>query len=78
MNLQKNIENGLLKIKVIPHSSRTELKEENNTLKLYLKAVPEKDKANKELIKFFKREFKLKVEIISGLQSRGKVLRIVG
>ncbi len=71
MNLTKTIS-----VKVIPHSGRTELKEENNQLKLYLKSPPEKNKANLELIKFFKKELHLNVEIISGLKSREKVLRI--
>ncbi|MFH1682652.1 MAG: DUF167 domain-containing protein [Candidatus Woesearchaeota archaeon] len=75
MNLQ--IKNNLLKIKVIPNSSRTELQETPEGLKLYLKAVPEKGKANAEVIKFFKKEFGLKVEIKSGEKSREKVLRIL-
>ncbi len=76
MNLKQHIKDNLLKIKVIPNSSRTELKEENGGLKLHLKAVPEKGKANKEVIKFFKKEFNLKVEIKSGEKSREKVLRV--
>jgi len=75
MNLP--IKNGLLELRVVPHSSRTELLQENNQLKLYLKSVPQKDKANKELIKFFKKEFNLKVEILRGLKSREKVLKII-
>lgn len=77
MNINNYIKNNLLKTKVIPNSSRTELKEENSILKLYLKAVPEKGKANKEIIKFFKKEFGLKVEIKVGEKSRDKVLEIV-
>ena len=61
-----------IKIKVIPNSSRNELKEG----RLYLKAVPEKGKANKEVIKFFKKKG-LRVEIKSGEKSREKVLRII-
>ena len=64
-------------LKVIPNSSRTELVEENGQKKLYLKAVPDKAKANKELIKFFKKEFKLHVKIKSGARSRDKVLEII-
>ncbi len=51
--------------------------EENGRLKLYLKAPPDKNKANLELIKFFKKELGLVVEIKSGVTSREKVLRIV-
>ena len=55
MNINNYIKNNLLKIKVIPNSKQIKLKEENNQLKLYLKATPEKNKANRELIKFTKR-----------------------
>ena len=74
MNIDKYIQNNLLKIKVTPNSKQTELKEENNQLKLYLKAVPEKDKANKELIRFFKKRFNLKVKVKSRGKSREKTL----
>ncbi|MBU0460205.1 MAG: YggU family protein [Nanoarchaeota archaeon] len=76
MNIKKYIVNDLLKVKVIPNSKQTELKEDNQKLKLYLKAIPDKNKANKELIKFFKKEFSLKVEIKSGKKSREKTLKI--
>jgi len=72
------IQDGKIRLKVIPQSGRTELVEENGKLKLYLKAAPEKNKANLELIKFFKKEFKLFVRIKSGETSREKVLEIVG
>ena len=77
MDIQRYISNNLITIKVIPNSSRTEIKEEDNKLKLYLSAIPDKNKANTELIKFFKKEFKLNVEIKSGNKSRNKVLRIL-
>ena len=75
--LDKYIHNNLLRIKVIPNASRTELKEVNGSLKLYLQAVPEKGKANQAVIKFFKKEYNLKVEIKSGSKSRDKVLRMI-
>ncbi|MBU1111469.1 MAG: DUF167 domain-containing protein [archaeon] len=82
--LKQYINNNLLKLKVIPNSSKLELVEEipENTkqkplLKLYLKAVPDKNKANLELIKFFKKEYQLKVEIKSGTKSREKTIRIL-
>ncbi|MBT3835657.1 DUF167 domain-containing protein [Candidatus Woesearchaeota archaeon] len=77
MDIQKHIFNHLLSIKVIPNASQTKLIEENNQLKLYLSAIPDKNKANIQLLKFFKKEFKLKVEIKSGARSRNKVLRIL-
>jgi uncharacterized protein len=74
--LDKYINNNILILKVIPNSSRTELKEVNGSLKLYLQAVPDKGKANQAVIKFFKKEYNLKVEIKSGEKSREKILRI--
>ena len=76
-NISNFVHNGVIQLHVIPHSSRTELIEEEGKLKLYLQAVPDKNKANLELIKFFKKEFKLKVEIKSGMKSRDKILRII-
>ena len=76
-NLVEYIDNGRIKIKVIPQSGRTELIEENGKLKLYLKAAPEKNKANTELIKYFKKEFKISVRIKAGETSKEKVLEII-
>lgn len=76
MDINKFVSNNLVKIKVIPNASKSKLIEENQQLKLYLKSVPEKNKANQELVKFFKKEFNLKVEIKSGEKSRLKILRI--
>jgi len=67
----------IFSLRVTPNASRTELKEEDGKLKLYLQAVPEKGKANAAVIKFFKKEFNLKVEIKSGSKSRDKVLRVL-
>ncbi|MEK6938620.1 MAG: DUF167 domain-containing protein [Nanoarchaeota archaeon] len=77
MDVKKYIKNGIISLRVTPHSSHTELIEEEGKLKLYLQAIPEKDKANKELIHFFKKELGLKVEIISGLRSRDKNIRLL-
>ncbi|MBI1968926.1 DUF167 domain-containing protein [Candidatus Woesearchaeota archaeon] len=75
-NLAPFIQNGRLYLKAIPNAKKTLLKEENGTLKLYLHAPPEKDKANKELIAFFKKEYGLAVQIVSGAKSREKVMEI--
>ncbi|NQV92041.1 DUF167 domain-containing protein [Candidatus Woesearchaeota archaeon] len=77
MDIQKHILNNLLLLKVIPNASQTKLIEEDHKLKLYLSAIPDKNKTNTQLIKFFKKEFNLKVEIKSGERSRQKVLRIL-
>ena len=74
MDINKFVSDGLLKIRIIPNSKKTELKDD----KLYLKSAPEKGKANRELIKFFKKKLNMKVEIIQGKKSRDKTLKILG
>ena len=84
MKVDRFVKEGLLKIRVVPNSSREELvgeMREGDTgaegLRLYLKARPEKGKANLAVVKFFKKELGLKVEIVSGLKGREKVLRVL-
>mgnify|MGYP001584778334 CR=1 FL=1 len=77
LNISKFIKNNTLAVKVIPSAGRTELKEENARLKLYLKSAPEKDKANMELIKFFKKNYHFSVRVKSGATARKKVLEII-
>ena len=72
---------GYYRIKVIPQQPSTELRGvmDDNTLKIALKAEPEKGKANKELIIFLAKELavgKKDISISSGLTSRLKVVHI--
>ena len=77
MDINKYVQKGLIAVRVIPHASQSKFVEVNGILKIYLTSIPDKDKANMELIKFFKQEFKLKVRIRSGMKSREKVLEVV-
>ncbi len=77
MNLQPYLKGSLLQLRVIPNSSRSELKEAEGRLRLYLHSPPEKNRANQELVKFFKKELNLRVEIVKGAKGREKVIRIV-
>lgn len=77
IGIAKFLKNNILKIKVVPNSQREELIETESGLKLYLKAAPEKGKANQEVIKFFKKEFGLRASIEKGEKSREKVLRVL-
>lgn len=77
MDINRYIKNQILEIKVVPNASQNKVVEENGLLKVYIKAVPDKNKANSELIKFFKKEFGLQVEIKSGDKSRKKLLRLL-
>jgi len=70
-----------LRIKVRPNSAKTEIKEilEDETIKVDVSAVAEKNKANVELIKFLAKEFKVEqgnVAIISGAKERVKLVKI--
>lgn len=70
-----------LAIKVIPGSSKTEFREimADGTYKIAIAAVPEKGKANTELIKFLACELKVlknRFVIISGAGERTKLVKI--
>ena len=74
-----------LRIKVIPKSNKTEIAEimidgeGEETIKIRVKAVPEKGKANEELIKFLSKELQIareKITIISGKADQLKLIKI--
>lgn len=65
-----------IKIKVKPNSSKSEIQYDNGYI-AFLKSIPKYNKANDELIKLFKRKYKLKVEIVSGFTSKNKKLKII-
>lgn len=70
----------LLKIIVKPNSPKNEITsidEDRNALRVSIKAPPDKGKANKEVMKFFSKLLKKKVEIVSGLKSREKLIKIL-
>ena len=77
MEIGMHITNNLLWLKVVPNSTMNKLVVENDSLKLYVKAVPDKNKANTEVIAFFKKNFGLRVIIKRGEKSRNKVLEII-
>lgn len=77
INWQKNY----IKIKVTPNQSKTELFNvlEDNTLKIRIKAIPEKWKANNELILFLSKELQISkdlIEIMSWAGDSTKIIRI--
>ncbi len=78
LNLNKEI---FINIKVNPNSSKTTTKEKliNGTIKIDLKATPEKGMANKELVKYLAKIFKTSTEnikIITGTKSKSKLVKI--
>ncbi|MGB2630209.1 MAG: DUF167 domain-containing protein [Candidatus Omnitrophota bacterium] len=69
-----------LRIKVFPKSSRNELVEKDGILKAYVKAAPDKGKANKALIELIAKEYKVsksQVRLIKGDTSRNKVIEVI-
>lgn len=87
IKLKKNKVN-YLRIKVIPKSSRNEIIEimeeqsedgPQKTIKIRIKAVPEKGKANEELMKFLSENLNISknnISIISGKNSQLKLVKI--
>ena len=70
-----------LSLKIIPNAQTTKFVElmngEESVLKIRVAAVPEKGRANKEIIKFLKKEFSAsRVEIVSGLTTAQKLVKI--
>ena len=68
-------------IKVFPKSSREELVEKDCVLKAYIKAAPDKGKANKALVALIAKKYKVKkndVTIVTGQTSRNKVVEVSG
>ena len=73
------ISEGLVKVIVRPNSKRTEYlgyDESRLAYRIALKALPEKGKANAELIKFIKTYTGKDVTLVKGKTSRTKILRI--
>jgi len=71
-----------LRVKVLPKSPKNEVVDimDDDTVKIRIKAVPEKGKANKELISFLSKELdlpKTSVQIISGKTDQIKLIKIV-
>lgn len=77
VQVEQLIKNRQLRIIVKPnHNTNTILGIEEGIVKVGVKAPPDKNKANKEVIKFFSKVLKRKVRIKSGLSSKEKVLVI--
>lgn len=51
--------------------------EDKGAYRMNVHAKPEKGEANKEILKFFKKEFKKDIKIISGKTSKQKLIRLL-
>ncbi|MFH1552625.1 MAG: DUF167 domain-containing protein [Candidatus Omnitrophota bacterium] len=68
-----------IQVKVFPKSSREELIEKGGIVKAYIKAAPDKGKANKALIELIAKKYntrKMDVTIVSGQTSRNKIVEV--
>ena len=65
-----------IKIRVRPNSGKQEIVKSDNGYIAYLKSVPEKNKANAELINLSRKYFNKPVKIKSGLASKNKIIEI--
>ena len=73
MDISGFIKDSSLKIIVKPNSNKNEIIEylpEKQALKVAIKAPPEDNKANIEIIKFFNRLTKKQTRIVAGLTSK--------
>ncbi len=77
-----NVQDGyiVINIKVIPNSSKNVISEIiDDKLKVKIKAPAVENAANKELIKFFSKTFKLSksdIEFVGGITSKRKKIKI--
>jgi len=68
-----------IKILVKTNTGKSEILEfdkEKKAYKVNVKAVPEKGKANLEIIKLFHKKFKKPIKIVNGFKSKVKTLEI--
>lgn len=78
----ENTEKGLIiRVKIIPNSSKNEIISKNDYLKIKITAQPIENKANKALIEFLAKKFKIaksNIQIIKGELNKEKTLLILG
>lgn len=68
-----------MKVKVIANSSKQDVKDDNGVLKVHLKSLPAKGKANEELIEVLAEHFNVrkgKINILKGHKSNIKEVQI--
>src|SRR5574344_2250860 len=81
MIIKKIIENSgedlIIRIKLVPNSSKNDIFYEENLLKVKIMAPPIENKANKALVEFLSKKFKLaksNIQIIKGEKSKEKTI----
>lgn len=76
----KEVDDGLIvKVKIVPNSSKNDIILEDEFIKIKVTAQPIENKANKALIEFLSKRFKIpktNIEILKGDTSKEKTLLI--
>lgn len=69
----------ILFVRAKPKSSSSSITwdEKEGLYIVYLTSIPEDNKANEELKKLFKKELKVKIDIISGMKSKKKKIIVL-
>ena len=78
--IKKHIINKTLSLIVKPSSPKNEIlgwDEERKAIRVSIAAAPDKDKANKEVIKYFSKILGQRVTIKKGMRSKEKVIEII-
>lgn len=72
-------EGEIIEIRAKPGSSKSILEWdiEKNQFNAFLHSIPEDNKANEELVKLFKKQFKLRVELVSGFKGKDKKVKVL-
>jgi uncharacterized protein len=78
MSIKETKDGTIITIYVKPNSAKFNIEREGDEILVYAIGQPEKGKVNKEIIKEVSNFFGFKVEIVSGLTSRQKILFLSG
>jgi hypothetical protein len=70
------ISNQNYSLYVKPNSSQSEVFEEEGLIIVRVKSPALENKANEEVVKLFKKKFKITVKIVSGFKSKKKVIKV--
>jgi uncharacterized protein len=71
-------EKGRITLRIRTNAPKTQIiSYEDNILRVDVKALPEEGKANKEIIRFFSKLLKKKIEISSGKTSKTKIIKLI-
>lgn len=80
MDILPYAQNGVLKVFVKPNKMQSVVEgydSSRNAVIIHISAPSDKDKANRELVRFLSRMLKKRVEIVKGMRGREKYVKII-